>query len=200
METIKIFILLALVYFIYKYINQQPILNVVNNTNIEVDWIDEEYGFGYGNMTPKKSLQILIRDYGNPSVIDATRGGFAVWDRDTLDDTPFERIEIKDEQILHDKPMPHVDCIYSYYRINIPEHLIKNLQFISKSITYDPIKKLMSSRCCDMKANIIAHWIVKQYANYQLSIDEAGNMYGPMVSEIFEDESGMKALELLSEL
>jgi hypothetical protein len=199
MELLRIFLLLALAYLIYQYINQ-PLPKI--NTNVEADWTDTEYGFGYGdaNMTPKKRLRTLIKDYGPPSTIDPTPKGFAVWNRDLLQGTPFERIEIRDEQIPHDKPRPHVDFLYSYYHVEIPSHLAKTLHLISNSITYDPLKKLMSSRCHCMKGNIVTHWIVKQYANYQLSIDEAGNMHGPMTMEIFQDPSGMKALELLNEL
>lgn len=201
MNPLQILIIIILGFFILKSINNKPAPpQKTIDPNIAVDWKDTEYGFGYGEATPSKKLRSLIKDYGPPSMIDTTQDGSAIWDASSLEDTPFERIEIRDVQVPHNIPKPHVDFLYSWYRINIPPHLVKNLHLISKNITYDPVKKLMSARCNDMRSNIVMHWIVKHYATYQLSIDEAGNMIGPMTAEILQEPTGMKTLELLNEL
>tara|TARA_R100001163_G_C5064342_1_gene201917 strand:+ start:1418 stop:2092 length:675 start_codon:yes stop_codon:yes gene_type:complete len=163
-------------------------------------WINTGYGYGHGSMNPADRLNDLIKEYGNPDVIDTRSGGQAIWYDRSLKATPYKRIEIRDEQIPHDKPKPHVDFLYSWYKVEIPDHLISGLHKISESILYDPLKKTMTARCHDMKANIVTHWIVKNYAQGKLLIDEAVGMYGPMIEEVFEDSSGNKAKQLESEL
>ena len=179
--------------------------NIENFTDSEsvpktTSWIKTGYGYGRGSMNPADKLNDLIKKYGNPDVIDTRSGGQAVWYRRSLQNTPYQRIEIRDEQIPHDKPEPHVDFLYSSYKIEVPDHLIPGLHKISESILYDPLNKTITARCNDMKANIVTHWIVKNYTQGTLLIDEAVGMIGPMINEIFEDATGNKAKQLESEL
>lgn len=169
--------------------------------NLDVNWINEGFGYGYGLMNPADRLLDLVKEFDNPSFLNPKRGGSAVWNKEHLKGTPFERIEIKDEQIIHDKPKKHTDFLYSYYKIDIPEHKIGGLKKISNSIAYDPLKKIMTARCHDIKPNVVTHWIVKKYAEGHLEIDEAVGMYGPMIMEMFEDDqTGTKYRSLMSEL
>ena len=46
----------------------------------------------------------------------------------------------------------------------------------------------MRARCHDMRPNIATHWIVKQYAEGILNLDEASSMYGPLIIELFEKD------------
>jgi len=174
-----------------------------NNTNgkYQTQWINTGFGYGYGDMNPADRLPDIIKQFGPPKMFDPTSGGSAIWTKEQLTNTPYERIEIRDEQIPHDKPKPHTDFLYSWYKIDIPSYKIGGLHKISKSISYDPLKKVMTARCHDMRPNVVTHWIVKQYAEDRLTIDEAVGMYGPMILELFQnDPLGDKYMQLYSEL
>lgn len=191
-------VLLVLYQILFK---NKIVTHKEKNFSLENEWINNPFGYGYGSMNPSTSLTDLVKEFGRPSLFDPKKGGVAIWDKNDLKGTPYERIEIRDEQIPHDKPQKHVDFLYSWYRIDIPEHKIGGLHQISESISYDPLKKIMVARCHDMRPNVVTHWIVKKYAEGSLEIDEAVGMYGPMILELFEnDPIGSKYQNLLNDL
>jgi hypothetical protein len=209
-QLVQLLVIGLIIYFFYYYANgytekfnnyDDKDQKKVIDRSIPVEWINTPFGYGFGDMNPAETLPILIDTYGPPDMIDPRKGGSAIWYKKSLpSDTPFESIEIKDEQIPNDKPYPHTDFIYTSYKVNVPEHMIGSLHKISKSITYDPLKKIMTARNFDIKANVVTHWIVKHFALGKLNIDEAVSMYGPMNMEILADPTGVKYRELLSEL
>ena len=198
---LKLIVLGLAILALYKLFFYKKSISKTNyNGNLQNNWINTGFGYGYGSMNPAQRLPDLVKEFGVPNTFDGQSGGSAIWNKSSLKGTPYERIEIKDEQIPHDKPAKHTDFLYSYYKIDIPEHKINGLSKISKSISYDPLTKIMIARCHDIKPNVVTHWIVKKYAEGTLEIDEAVGMYGPMIMEILEDSSGTKYRSLLSEL
>lgn len=180
---------------------QRPKEDAKKLTDFHTQWINKGFGLGYGDMNPAQHLPDLIQEFGTPSQLNPKSCGSAIWEKDVLQGTPFEKIEIRDEQIPHDIPSKHTDFLYSYYKIDIPSYKINGLKKISESISYDQSQKLMVARCHDMRPNVVSHWIVKQYADDQLTIDEAVGMYGPMIMELFNDDSdNHKYQQLVSEL
>lgn len=200
-RPINLIIALIVLYFVYqKFVNHQPIEDKTKNCYL-TQWIHQGFGYGYGEMSPGKRLPDLIKEFGFPDYFDPKSGGGAVWKKESLKDTPYHRIEIRDEQIPHDKPKKHVDFLYSWYGVEVPPQKIGGLHKISKSISYDPLKKMMRARCHDMRPNVVTHWIVKKYAKGDITIDEAVGMYGPMIIELFQDDQGgVKYRQLESEL
>lgn len=75
--------------------------------------------------------------------------------------TGFERLEMKRELIVHNDPMPHIDYLYGYETIDLPDEIIANLHKISGSITYDPVKKELRSRCQKIVKNRVTNDLVK---------------------------------------
>jgi hypothetical protein len=197
------YVLIGLIILVVLYLSQKKqtsLPNTVTSLNTSVDWINTGYGYGYGSMNPAMRLPQLISSFGQPSVLDANSGGSAIWNKQQLHGTPYERIEIRDEQIPHDQPKKHTDFLYSWHKLYIPDHKVGGLHKISESLNYDALKHLVCARCHDMKLNIVSHWIVKKYAEDELSIDEAVGMYGPMIMEVMADSTGNKARQLEAEL
>jgi len=61
---------------------------------------------------------------------------------------------LRDEQILHNCPGKHYDYFYSYVKVRVTPDQIPMLFAISGSVTYDPLKNLLSARCASLEANI----------------------------------------------
>lgn len=200
--------LLILAYYFYQnFVVATNLNNELDSlSTYETEWINTDYGYGYDNEgsqcnNPADTLINLVKELGEPTSFDRSSGGRAVWDRSTLHGTPFERIEIRDEEIPHDKPNKHVDFLYSWYKMEVPEHKIKGLKHISEGIDYDKGNKTVIVRCHNLKTNLVTHWIVKKYADDELTIDEAVGMYGPMIKELEDRDLGdIKYLELEHEL
>lgn len=109
-----------------------------------VNWIHRD-----GPRNPVVGLRETVQILGPPSVIDPTPGGVAIWDKETLmaRGSCYERVEIHDEMIPHDKPAPHVDFLYAWYKLDVPHHLQAAVRNLSTSVTYDPLKRLIRARC-----------------------------------------------------
>lgn len=207
LNTTNIILLLMALYIVYQLINlnksrEEQGGNEDDGAIIMTDWINTEYGYGYGKMTPVKALNKMIKEFGSPDYIDKSRGGVALWKKDTLNklNSPFEKIMIKDEQVIHDIPVKHTDFLYTYYHIDVPRHKINGLKKISQGITYDSMKKIMQIRSYDIKDNVVTQWVAQSYADDKLTIDEAVGMLGPLMMEVMEDKSGDKYQQLASEL
>lgn len=211
-NLLRLAVIAVIAFFFYLVVNNRIAENFddarnnkvpIVNRDIQTEWINTGFGYGFGDMNPADTLPILIDTYGSPDMIDPRKNGSAIWYKPSLVKaglTPIESLEIKDEQTPNDKPYPHTDFLYTTYKVNVPENMIGSLHKISKSISYDPLKQIMTARSFDVKGNVVAHWIVKHFALGKLNIDEAVSMYGPMYMEILAEPGNIKFNELLSEL
>lgn len=149
-----------------------------------LEWINKPHPSGkYGKYNPMDRYFELIDKYGDPDVIDSSKGGVAIWKKNTLHSRGhcWERVEIHDEQIPHNLPGPHVDFMYTWYKLNVPKNKITDVRALSDSITYDPLKKLIRARCHFSGANTATLLLAKLIANNKITIDEAKKAYGPYI-------------------
>ncbi len=155
-----------------------------------LDWISSPHSSGkYGKASPGERLPDVIKEFGLPSVYDPTSGGVAIWDKETLRSrgSCFDRIEIRDEQIPHGKPANHVDFLYTWYPLDVPDNKICDIIQFSTSISYDPLKKMIRARCHFMGANIVTIWLAKKMVDDNLSLKQAQEMYGPIIMSTVKD-------------
>lgn len=176
--------------------------NDATDDAVATNWICLPYGYGYGDTTPLKSYNETVTVLGQPSAKRIAEGSVS-WDKRALASTPYhklEMVEIRNEQIMHNKPFKHTDCLYTFMKYYIPMNKVANLCKISENISYNSATEEVRIRCHHLKANTVYHWIVKQYVEENMVLDEAVGMFGPMVNEIMEDKSNDKVLQLLEEL
>jgi hypothetical protein len=163
-----------------------------NNDNGKLEWINQGHPSGkFGKFNPAKRFNDISSKYGKPDIIDKSRGGSAVWKTTTLEKRGFcwDRIEIRDEQVPHSHPAPHVDFLYYWYKLYVPENKINDIREISESVTYDPLKKLLGVRCHFEGANVATMVCAKRVATGEFTLDEAKKSYGPLIfSTIKEHE------------
>lgn len=101
-----------------------------------------------------EAYEIVVKEYGKPTAVGVDEGGFAIWDRKKLKDTCFEEMICRDESVIHNCPSLHRDFLYTYIKVKVKPNQIDMLYSISGSITYDPLKNLLSARCGSNEANI----------------------------------------------
>lgn len=117
--------------------------------------------FEWHNKDALKELLRTIKLFGKPSVISMAEGGIAIWTEEDLKKKKifgraicFREIIIRDESIEHLCPKKHRDFIYSTVRVRVKPEQIKMLSSISGSVSYDPLKNIVSARCGTVAANI----------------------------------------------
>ena len=102
---------------------------------------------------PSERYADVLREFGQPTVKDLRKNGMAVWVNPR--NTPFCLVEIRDQEIPHSCPAPHVDFLTAGVRVDIqdPAALIAVLS-ISKSVWYDQLSRTLYARCHFMGANV----------------------------------------------
>ena len=146
--------------------------NVVCSTDVEWNDYNPEVAAscdGKGNTDVKMIAKCRVStideftgssaDYTNKS-----KGGYAIWQQSGPYGGNTIKIELKDEQVPHCSPAPHVDFLYTWHnmekfypgvtqRLQTEEGLISNLESISESISVDALTGVIRIRCHHLGAN-----------------------------------------------
>lgn len=150
----------------------------------KLEWINQGHPSGkYGTFSPATRLKDVIGRFGKADIIDKSKGGVAIWKRLTLEKKGFcwDRVEIRDEQVPHNNPGPHVDFMYYWYKLHVPEELICDITKLSESVTYDPLKKLICARCHFNGAIVSTILLAKRVATKEMTLSEAKKSYKPFI-------------------
>ena len=157
-----------LVLLIVIVVTTLVLLCIYNFTNLQ-----------WSNTDAIKQYFVLKQKYGKPCIISNDTGGLAVWNKQKLKNTCFERIEIHDEEIPNCSPKPHKEFLYYFINYDIPESKIMDVLSVSGSLSYDPLKKLLRCRCYREAGNIGTLYLAVLVGNGILSLQDIqkGNMY-----------------------
>lgn len=160
--------------------------------------------------SPKEYLPKLVEMFGPPSIKDYNPGGLALWykkdlDKHTVYGLPncFDEILIRDESVRHRCPANHNDFLYSYVLVDIGPDVLPIINSISGSISYDPLKKLLSARCGNLEANIATLALATDILTDKVPNDvyKAGlaNLYGEMIKSTSDPKIAKKLYKNLCE-
>lgn len=117
-------------------------------------------------------LAVATNKWGPPDNISKNKGGIAIWSRNKLKNTCFEQIELRDESVPHCVPLPHRDFLYTYIKYDIHPDRFSDVLSLSGSVSYDPLKKLLSARCGSNEANIATLYLATEIASGNRNIDD----------------------------
>jgi hypothetical protein len=129
---------------------------------------DNKYYF----QTPYHKYFELVNEFGEPSVIDTSAGGLAIWNSFKLKGL-YHRIEIVDNQLFNKYPYPHVGFLYIHYKIDIPLNKLAQTLSFSSDIKYDIIDKVLIVRgmaigYCNALIALVIKYIRGEYSWYQI--------------------------------
>ncbi len=113
------------------------------------------------NRNAIKEYLKITKLFGRPSAISREPDGMAIWTGEKFRSLTlfgkkncfYEHI-IRDEAIPHKCPAEHLDFEYTYVKVGVHPKQIPMLFSISGSVSYDPLKNLLSARCASLGANI----------------------------------------------
>ena len=153
------------------------------------------------NKDALEQYSILTKKYGNPNSIGLARGGIAIWEKNKLQNTCFERIELYDESVAHCVPKPHRDFLYTFVKYEVPNDKVLDVISLSGSVAYDPLKKLLRARCGSEEANIATLYLATSIGNSNISLKEIqdNKLYGETITSTINSQNVQKYYNKLCE-
>lgn len=127
----------------------------------------------WNNRAATDYVHILAVKYGQPSAMDPTPGGIAIWKRDKLMNTCLDRIEVRDEAIPHCHPVDHLDFVYAYINYSVAPSKTLEVLSLSGTLGYDALKKQLHARCGTIEAVIATLALATQIGEGSMSLNYA---------------------------
>lgn len=151
------------------------------------------------NKEAAQYVKIMISKYGMPSAVDPTPGGIAIFKKDILMNTPFDRLEVRDESIPHVYPTPHSDFVYGFINYDVAPSKFLEVTSIAGSVSYDPLKKQLRARCKDIESVIATLALCTQVGEGQLSLNyvQSNELYPQYMVAAQDPEQLNKLYDLL---
>lgn len=130
----------------------------------------------------------LVEKFGEPSFINTSPYGSAVWKKFGKC-SPFARIMIVDEKVIHTKPHNHCDFIYVTIKYHIDPKKMRDVLSISDSIMYDKLKQEVTVRCNTLETAVATIVMVDGVHNDIITNSQVsgGLMYGDYMSNARKD-------------
>jgi hypothetical protein len=146
-----------------------------------------------GLINPVNRIKDVVKEYGYPDSqnYNTNKYGHIIWSKENLGKKKlkeysrvWERIEIRDESIIHKSPSSHNDFLYSWFKLDeeLENYEAELFRKMSKSTSYDPLKKEVRARCHFMGANAITIWLLV----FKIKENEE-NEYIPKYGSGYED-------------
>ena len=165
--------------FKLSFFELNGVYNITNNvkSNPLDKWINQqEYG-------PVSKYQEIVDKYGKPHILVNQPNGLCIWNKFPKGD-PHVRIELKDEYVAHCAPAKHYDFLYSFVKIYIPPEKLNDVQSISGSVNYDPLKHELFARCASFQANFatlrtVFNTLDEESTDYSTNINQRDQTYIP---------------------
>lgn len=108
---------------------------------------------GWNNRAASDYVHFVANKFGQPSAVDPTKNGIAIWKRELLGNTCLNRIEVRDEAVPH-AMMRHLDYVYVFVDYEISEARQMDIYSVTNNVGYDKTKKQLWARCSTVEGCI----------------------------------------------
>jgi hypothetical protein len=156
--------------FIYKE-KKKTNSHQLSTTSNPINWIYDKKKCDTEH-NPVDRYQDIVDMFGKPTHIEKKKGGWAIWDEQTLKANGVDwvyRIKLEDECVLHTFPAKHHDFYYTTYK-PLPfksSHLTKIrsiIEELTESVFVDPLEGLITARCHFIGANVATIYLAMMLA------------------------------------
>jgi hypothetical protein len=131
--------------------------------------------------TPKEVAIKMVDQYGVPDEITNER---LVWHNKG----DFAETMVTNEEIDHDFPMPHKDCLLQTVHYDVPTDKFDDIAEYDGSVITERTKGTLSARCDKEPMNYLALNLAYDVAEGNKSIEEARNFYAETVVAFMKGE------------
>jgi len=142
---------------------------------------------GFKSEYAQKRYDDLYLEFNEPQTVMNKSGGYVIWNdvKSNYNNMVYKKIVLADESIAHNQPFLHCDFLYATIPVYIPDgitdpqssklaiddtkNLIPQILNVSLSVTYDHLKRELTSRCHFMGANVVTLWLCMKILNDPLN-------------------------------
>lgn len=166
-------------------------LSYLNMGMVSLDW---------HNRNAADYVAKVMNKYGPPSAVDPQVGGMAIWKKNKLLNTPYERIEIVDEAVPSCKPVKHSGFVNVYINLAVAPSRFLEVTSVSGNLVYDPMKKLLKARSGTIEGCIALLALASQVAEAHMSLNyvQANDLVTQWVLSTNNPDKVSRMFDLLS--
>jgi hypothetical protein len=122
---------------------------------------------------PSQKYQDLVAEFGEPTVVNYSAGGMAIWTAQKLKLNSsyhfIKRIELIDEQIYNSFPQPHIGFMLVTVSLPIPMSQLGNVLSMSGDIKYDPVTQELTVRAMSLNYALACMALIALYTTNEIS-------------------------------
>lgn len=187
-----------------EYATLQTELNAAITQNAPEEEIDNALGLRWNNVAPMIRANQLTQKLGEPYRYSTGPGGVAIWyyvdpyfrEQDVYDYAEGERLKptnvysklmIKDEEVPHIVPVPHIDYFYASMFVDVPSDKVDDVRNLTESAGYDTMRREAYARCHFMPANLTSLYLIKQIAQGHKSLEHAMQEYMVLIPTLAKE-------------
>ena len=153
---------------------------------------------------PANKYKDLLKLYGKATRVEnSSKHGYAFWDRDVFrkfsdERGQYYRMTIKDQEVPHNDPKPHVDFLTGTIRVYIPKDKLLQIVLISDSMWYDPLLCELNARCSMIEPVVATLSLALDVLTGELDIKtiKKQNLYAKRIGKCIDDPIYCKELEV----
>ncbi len=119
---------------------------------------------------PRELAQTLIKKYGPPNEVTATR---VIWHNNG----PWKFTELVNEEIPHQFPVPHADMLFQAVNYRIDPSKADEVLSYDGSVILERTKGEIAARCDKEEPNFLAVNLAHEVASGTRSVDDARKFY-----------------------
>lgn len=135
--------------------------------------------------SPKKAANEMINKYGVPNEVTNQR---LVWNNNGQ----WAQTIIVNEEINHDFPIPHKDCMEQITNYQVPLEKYSDLAKFDGSVIVERTKGTLAARCDKEPMNFLAVNLAHDVAQEKKSIEEARDFYAETAVAFMKGDKGSK--------
>lgn len=132
--------------------------------------------------TPKEVADMMLEKYGTPDEVTDHR---LVWH----DNGDFAMTVLTNEEIDHEFPVPHKDCLLQTVNYEVPVEKYSDIARYDGSVVLERTKGTMGARCDKEMANYLALNLAHDVATGNKTVDEARKHYTETIMAVMNGES-----------
>lgn len=130
----------------------------------------------------KMGVQQMVLQYGQPNEATPTK---LLW----FDRTPWKRIQVTSDQVVHKFPTPHADFLTQYIDYEVPPDKFEELGRYDGSCLIDRTMGEAAARCDSEAANFLTLNLMHEIVTGERTVDDARAFYSETLSAYCLGES-----------